>query len=236
MAQKLKCVVERIVDHGEQVYTVALRPERPVPRFRAGQFLHLALDPYDPTGFWPESRVFSIASPPARARSRADHLRRARAVHGADGSASCVEGRQVWIKLPYGDFVDRRPRGRRAVRRRHGHDGVHRVSGGSAAATRRVGDARLRRPQQPAADLPGRRRALRAAGAVARRGVFRRAGRAATSRRRRMPRTRLGRRALAAAARVRSRPTYYISGPPPMLRGIARGPARPRHRAGGDSH
>ena len=54
MAQKLRCVVDRVVDHGERVYTVALRPERPAPRFRAGQFLHLALDPYDPTGFWPE--------------------------------------------------------------------------------------------------------------------------------------------------------------------------------------
>ena len=64
MAQKLNCVVEQVIDHGERVYTLALRPERPVPRFRPGQFLHLALDPYDPSGFWPESRVFSIASPP----------------------------------------------------------------------------------------------------------------------------------------------------------------------------
>lgn len=104
MTQKLNCVVERVVDHGERVYTLALRPERPVPRFRAGQFLHLALDPYDPSGFWPESRVFSIASPPAQR----DAVRITYAVHGrftARMENDLVEGRRVWIKMPYGDFV-----------------------------------------------------------------------------------------------------------------------------------
>src|SRR5580704_1822921 len=104
VTQKLGCVVERVVAHGEHVYTLALRPERQVPRFRAGQFLHLALDPYDPAGFWPESRVFSIASPPAQR----DAVRITYAVHGrftARMECDLVEGRQVWIKLPYGEFV-----------------------------------------------------------------------------------------------------------------------------------
>jgi ferredoxin-NADP reductase len=104
MAQKLNCVVEQIIDHGERVYTLALRPERPVPRFRAGQFLHLALDPYDPSGFWPESRVFSIASPPAER----DLVRITYAVHGRFTErmeSELVEGKAIWIKMPYGDFV-----------------------------------------------------------------------------------------------------------------------------------
>jgi ferredoxin-NADP reductase len=104
VTQKLTCVVDRVVSHGERVYSVELRPERPVPRFRAGQFLHLALDPYDPSGFWPESRVFSIASPPAQR----DTVRITYAVHGKFTSrmeSDLVEGRQVWIKMPYGDFV-----------------------------------------------------------------------------------------------------------------------------------
>jgi ferredoxin-NADP reductase len=104
VTQKLASVVERIVAHGDRVYTVHLRPERPVPRFRAGQFLHLALDPYDPTGFWPESRVFSIASSPAER----DAVRITYAVHGRYTDRmerELVEGRQVWIKMPYGDFV-----------------------------------------------------------------------------------------------------------------------------------
>jgi ferredoxin-NADP reductase len=104
VTQKLGCVVERVVAHGERVYTLALRPERQVPRFQPGQFLHLALDPYDPSGFWPESRVFSIASPPAQR----DAIRITYAVHGrftARMESDLVEGRHVWIKLPYGDFV-----------------------------------------------------------------------------------------------------------------------------------
>src|ERR671913_2329368 len=104
VAQKLGCVVERIVDHGEHVYTLELRPERAAPRFHAGQFLHLALDPYDPTGFWPESRVFSIASAPAERQA----VQITYAVHGGFTTRmerELVQGREVWIKMPYGDFV-----------------------------------------------------------------------------------------------------------------------------------
>src|SRR5579864_3378287 len=104
VTQKLGCVVERVVAHGEHVYTLALRPERPVPRFRAGQFLHLALDPYDPSGFWPESRVFSIASSPCER----DEIRLSYAVHGRFTQRmerEAVEGREIWIKLPYGEFI-----------------------------------------------------------------------------------------------------------------------------------
>ena len=104
MTQKLACVVERVVAHGDGVYSAVLRPERPLPRFRAGQFLHLAIDPYEPSGFWPESRVFSIASAPIDR----DHVRITYAVHGPFTTRMTdrvVEGGSVWIKLPYGDFV-----------------------------------------------------------------------------------------------------------------------------------
>ena len=104
VAQKLACRVERIIDHGEHVYTVELRPERLAPRFRPGQFLHLALDAYDPSGFWPESRVFSIANPPAQR----ERLRITYSVQGrftARMERELAEGKPVWVKLPYGDFV-----------------------------------------------------------------------------------------------------------------------------------
>jgi len=104
VTQKLACLVEQVVAHGDGVYSAVLRPERPVPRFRAGQFLHLAIDPYDPAGFWPESRVFSIASAP----SDRDRVRITYAVHGpftTRMAAHVVEGGSVWIKLPYGEFV-----------------------------------------------------------------------------------------------------------------------------------
>jgi len=104
VTQKLRCSVERVIAHGERVYSLVLKPERRVPHFRAGQFLHLALDPYDPSGFWPESRVFSIASSPARR----DEIRVTFAVHGRFTERmerEAIEGRAVWIKLPYGEFV-----------------------------------------------------------------------------------------------------------------------------------
>ena len=64
MPRKVRCTVESITDHGGRVYTVDLVPASSVPAFRPGQFLHLTVDDYDPASFWPESRVFSIASSP----------------------------------------------------------------------------------------------------------------------------------------------------------------------------
>lgn len=102
--QKLRCRVERLIDHGDHVYTVDLIPERRAPQFRPGQFLHLALDEYDPSGFWPDSRVFSIASSP----TQRDCLRISFSVQGhftARMERELAENRHVWVKLPYGEFV-----------------------------------------------------------------------------------------------------------------------------------
>lgn len=85
------------------MYTVVLDPSRPAPAFRPGQFLHLALDPYDGTGFWPDSRVFSIASSPAEL----DRLVITYAVKGtftARMERELAPGAEVWVKLPYGEF------------------------------------------------------------------------------------------------------------------------------------
>lgn len=100
---RLKATVARIEDHAPGLRSLILIPERSVPRFRPGQFLHLALDPYDPAGFWPESRIFSIASPP---ESRSE-LRITVSVVGAFTRRilELREGVEVWIKLPYGDFI-----------------------------------------------------------------------------------------------------------------------------------
>jgi NAD(P)H-flavin reductase len=102
--QKLRCQVQKITDHGDHVYTVDLVPERPLPRFKPGQFLHLTLDDYDPSSFWPESRIFSIASSPAQR----NHLKISYSVKGKYTTRmenELQEDRMVWVKLPYGDFV-----------------------------------------------------------------------------------------------------------------------------------
>jgi ferredoxin-NADP reductase len=103
MPQKMHCAVKNIVDHGERVYSVFLRPDSPVPRFLPGQFLHLALDLYQPGDFWPDSRAFSIASPPAQK----DELSITYAVKGQFTTRMESElhlGGGVWTKLPYGEF------------------------------------------------------------------------------------------------------------------------------------
>jgi ferredoxin-NADP reductase len=104
MPQKIPCRVTRIQAHGEQVYSLFLQPESPAPRFLPGQFLHLALDPYTPGDFWPESRTFSIASSPAERQL----LRITYAVKGKFTTrmeAELHEESQVWIKMPYGEFT-----------------------------------------------------------------------------------------------------------------------------------
>ena len=102
--QKIRCRVSKLINHGGHVFTVELIPDKPSPRFKAGQFLHLALDAYDPSGFWPESRVFSIASPP-------DSRERLLITYSVKGDYTTrmenelAVGKEVWIKLPYGEFI-----------------------------------------------------------------------------------------------------------------------------------
>ena len=104
MPQKILSRVKEVVNHGERVYSIFLIPVSPIPRFLPGQFLHLALDPYIPGDFWPESRVFSIASAP----SERHLLRLTYAVKGQFTSrmeAELCPGHEVWLKLPYGEFT-----------------------------------------------------------------------------------------------------------------------------------
>jgi ferredoxin-NADP reductase len=104
VVRKIPCVVRAVTDHGERVYTVELEPSTTVPQFKPGQFLHLALDRHEPGGFWPESRVFSVASSPADR----DRLAITYAVKGAFTTRmerELAPGGSAWVKLPYGEFV-----------------------------------------------------------------------------------------------------------------------------------
>jgi ferredoxin-NADP reductase len=104
MPRKIRCTVESIADHGGRVYTVDLAPATSVPPFRPGQFLHLTVDDYDPAGFWPESRVFSIASSP-RDRKRIRICYSVKARYTTRMEQTLRTGGEVWVKMPYGDFV-----------------------------------------------------------------------------------------------------------------------------------
>lgn len=102
--RKLRCTVSEILEHGDRVYTLRLKPEGSSPRFVAGQFLHLAIDPYDPSAFWPDSRAFSIASPPDQ-RDAIEILYSAVGKFTSRMERELRVGSEVWAKLPYGEFL-----------------------------------------------------------------------------------------------------------------------------------
>ncbi len=101
---KISATVESVIQHTDDVKTFILRPRRQVPKFKPGQFLHLALDSYDPSSHWPESRVFSIANSPTRSQAL-------RITFAAKGKFTrrmfddVRENRAVWLKLPFGSFT-----------------------------------------------------------------------------------------------------------------------------------
>ncbi len=101
---KLKAVVAKVQAYGEGVYEVTLTPAGTVPRYKPGQFLHLTVDEYDPAGgFWPESRVFSIASAWGCGDLKIVYSVKGRYTKRMEESLKA--GAEVWLKLPYGDFV-----------------------------------------------------------------------------------------------------------------------------------
>ena len=102
--QKLSATITEITAHGDGVYSLRFESERRLPRFKPGQFLHLAIDEFDPsTGFWPESRVFSIATSPSP-----NEVTIAYSVKGLYTDRMAKElriGNNVWLKFPYGAFI-----------------------------------------------------------------------------------------------------------------------------------
>jgi len=86
------------------VYVVVFESEHRFPNFRAGQFLHLTVDDFDPSaGFWPESRVFSIASRPGSDKVAILYSVKGRYTRKME--QYLAPGKKVWLKFPYGDFV-----------------------------------------------------------------------------------------------------------------------------------
>ena len=100
---KFTAEVVRVVAHADDVATYEFRYLDKRPRYKAGQFVHLALEPYDPTSHWPESRVFTIAA----GKSNRQLLRLTIVAKGPFTRrilAGLVVGRRVALKGPYGEF------------------------------------------------------------------------------------------------------------------------------------
>lgn len=102
---KIKATVIEVVKHTDSVVSYRFAPEGRVPKFRAGQFLHLALDAYHPELPWPESRVFSIASPPSERRTELAITISVKGDYTQRMVDELKEGSTCWLKLPYGEFL-----------------------------------------------------------------------------------------------------------------------------------
>ncbi len=102
---KIRAIVKEAVKHTETLVSYRFTPQGRVPKFYAGQFMHIALDEYQPDGQWPESRVFSITASPAE---RKKELAATISVKGHFTQRiyeELNEGASCWLKLPYGDFL-----------------------------------------------------------------------------------------------------------------------------------
>ena len=152
MPQKLHCKVVDLIDHGEHVYSVSLKPESPAPRFLAGQFLHLALDPYQPGDFWPESRPFSIASSPLD-RSLLTFTYAVKGRFTTQMEAELRVGGEVWIKLPYGEFTISTDKDSLFIGRRYRCNSIHCIFGWAGVRLSAHCLRFLRRTQSGAFDL-----------------------------------------------------------------------------------
>ncbi len=101
--KKIKAIVTGVTRYDDTVIEYSFSPEGRMPAFKPGQFLHLAIDPYDPSQNWPESRVFSIANAP-----ESGVIRIVISVKGkftARMAAELIPGSTVWLKFPYGNFT-----------------------------------------------------------------------------------------------------------------------------------
>ena len=101
---KAKVKLSSITSFAGDVFKLDFEVDKKYTRFRPGQFLHLTVDDFDPVqAYWPESRVFSICSPP-----RSSSLSVVYSVKGAYTKRmrdELKEGQEYWVKLPYGDFI-----------------------------------------------------------------------------------------------------------------------------------
>jgi len=101
--RKIHAKVVDIVTFSDDVKQYTLSHNENNVRFKAGQFLHLAIEPYDPSFNWPESRVFSIANSPTRSSSFIILVSKVGKFTTMMFQQLKV-GSDVWIKLPYGEF------------------------------------------------------------------------------------------------------------------------------------
>jgi len=101
--KKYKAEVVSIINPVDDIYPVELRSLTGKFKFLPGQFLHLALDEYDPSFGWPESRCFSIQSSPKSELIKITFSKKGKFTERM--SKEITPGKILDLKLPYGEFL-----------------------------------------------------------------------------------------------------------------------------------
>lgn len=102
IVKKYKAIIVSIKNKIEGVYSLELKSLGSSFKYLPGQFLHLALDEYDPSDAWPDSRCFSMQTSPSNTNIKITY-----AVKGkfTKRMAETLKiGSEIWIKLPFGDL------------------------------------------------------------------------------------------------------------------------------------
>jgi len=86
----------------EGVYTIEFESQGKPFKYDAGQFLHLAIDEYDPSMQWPDSRCFSMQSSPTEELIRITYAAKGQFTKRMQKELKV--GSEVTLKLPYGDL------------------------------------------------------------------------------------------------------------------------------------
>lgn len=102
LVKKYLAEVVSIINPVDSLYLLELRSKEKPFKFLPGQFLHLALDEYDPSQGWPESRCFSI-----QAQNSPGQIVLSFSAKGRFTTRMALElkeGKPVVVKLPYGSL------------------------------------------------------------------------------------------------------------------------------------
>ncbi len=101
IVRKYKAKLEKIENPLKEIHTLTFSSDKKF-KYKSGQFLHLALDEYNPAEQWPDSRCFSMQS-----SSDEEMIKITYAVKGKFTrrmAEELVPGKEFWLKLPYGEL------------------------------------------------------------------------------------------------------------------------------------
>ena len=113
LIKKYIAEVVRIENPVDSLYILELRSKEKPFKFLPGQFLHLALDEYEPSQGWPESRCFSI-----QAQNGPDRIILSFSAKGRFTTRMVNElktGKLIVVKLPYGSLFHDVPANKKCV-------------------------------------------------------------------------------------------------------------------------